>query len=69
MIGDAHTVLRSAVEGAIALHALANDPDFVDQLVAAHFLSRRRLTRVGLETYGASMASATARSSGLKRCA
>jgi hypothetical protein len=36
MIGDARTVLRSAVEGAIALFALAADPTFVDQLVAAY---------------------------------
>jgi hypothetical protein len=36
MIGDARTVLRSAVEGAIAAIATEADPTFVDQLIAAH---------------------------------
>jgi Family of unknown function (DUF5677) len=42
MIGDARSVLRSGVEGAIALFALAADPTFVDQLVAAY--RRHQLT-------------------------
>jgi hypothetical protein len=48
MIGDAHTVLRSAVEGAIALHALADNPDFVDRLIAAHHINQQKLARIAL---------------------
>jgi Family of unknown function (DUF5677) len=48
MIPDARTLLRSGVESAIALHALANDPGFVDQMIAAHHLSQRKLARVVL---------------------
>ena len=40
MLADARVVLRSAVEGAIALNAVANDPGFVDQLTDAHRLYR-----------------------------
>lgn len=45
LVGDARTVLRSAVEGAIALNALANDPTFVDQLVEAHHFNQRKRAR------------------------
>jgi hypothetical protein len=48
MIGDSRMVLRSGVEGAIAIRALANDPSFVDQLVEAHYLNQRKLARVVL---------------------
>jgi hypothetical protein len=39
-------VLRSAVEGAIAINALAKDPGFVDQMVEAHLRSERAMARV-----------------------
>jgi Family of unknown function (DUF5677) len=45
LVGDARTVLRSAVEGAIALNALANDPKFVDQLIEAHHFNQRKTAR------------------------
>lgn len=48
MLGDARVVLRSAVEGAIALNALANDAAFVDQLIAAHRLNQRKIARLTL---------------------
>src|SRR6266852_7159998 len=40
LIGDARVVLRSAVEGAIALNALANDAAFLDQLIEAHYYNQ-----------------------------
>ena len=48
MIGDARVVLRSAVEGAIALNALANDQQFYEQLVNALHFNRRKLARLML---------------------
>jgi len=49
MIGDARSVLRSAVEGAIALNALAADPSFVDRLTDAYRLSQQKRARVALD--------------------
>ncbi len=37
LLGDARAVLRSAVEGAIALNALANDATFLQRLINAHY--------------------------------
>lgn len=48
LTGDANAVLRSAVEGAIALHALAADPGFVQTLIGAHRLNQQKLARVVL---------------------
>ena len=48
LVGDARTVLRSAVEGAIALNALANDPTFLDQLCEAHYVNQRKKARLVL---------------------
>jgi Family of unknown function (DUF5677) len=45
---DGNAVLRTAAEGAIALHALAADPNFVAALVGAHQLNQRKLARVAL---------------------
>ena len=50
MIGDARTLLRGAVEGAIASNALAADPKFVEQLIAAHRKHQLTIARVMLET-------------------
>jgi Family of unknown function (DUF5677) len=48
LISDARVVLRSAVEGAIALNALANDATFLDTLIEAHFYNQRRTARLVL---------------------
>ncbi|MFI4998283.1 MAG: DUF5677 domain-containing protein [Reyranellales bacterium] len=48
MLGDARVVLRSAVEGAIALNALANDIGFLDQLTDAHYFNQRKIARLTL---------------------
>jgi hypothetical protein len=48
MLSDARVILRSAVEGAIALNALANDATFVDQLVGAHRINQRKIARLTL---------------------
>ena len=48
LVGDARTVLRSAVEGAIALNALAADPKFLDQLIDAHHFDQRKKARLVL---------------------
>ncbi len=48
LVGDARAVLRSAVEGAIALNALANDATFLDQLIEAHQLHQRKKARLVL---------------------
>jgi hypothetical protein len=42
MLSDARVVLRSAVEGAIALHGLEGDNTFIDQLVEAHRIYQRK---------------------------
>jgi Family of unknown function (DUF5677) len=46
LVSDARVVLRSAVEGTIALNALANDPAFLDQLIEAHYYNQRKTARV-----------------------
>jgi hypothetical protein len=46
MIGDARTVLRSGVEGAIAINAILNDPSFVNELIEAHHLHQRKQARL-----------------------
>jgi hypothetical protein len=48
LTGDANAVLRSAVETAIALNALANDPAFVNELIGAHRLNQQKLAGVVL---------------------
>jgi hypothetical protein len=48
MIGDARSLIRTGVEGAIALHALASDPKFVDQLIAAHHKNQSTVANVVL---------------------
>jgi hypothetical protein len=48
LVGDARTVLRSAVEGAIASNALANDAQFLDQLIEAHHFNQRKKARLVL---------------------
>ena len=48
MLADARTVLRSAVEGAIALNAIANDPTFDQKLIEAHLNFQRRTANVVL---------------------
>ncbi|MDE2228169.1 MAG: hypothetical protein KGL11_03900 [Alphaproteobacteria bacterium] len=46
VIGDARGALRRAVEGAIALNALANDAAFLDQLINAHYHYQRKQARL-----------------------
>lgn len=46
---DANAVLRSGVEGAIAIHALAADPTFVQKLIGAHQRNQQKLARVALD--------------------
>jgi hypothetical protein len=48
MLSDARVVLRSAVEGAIALHGLEGDNTFIDQLVEAHRIYQRKIARLVL---------------------
>jgi hypothetical protein len=43
VIGDARVIIRSGVEFAIAINALANDASFVERMKDAHFRSRRTL--------------------------
>jgi hypothetical protein len=45
VIGDARVIIRSGVEFAIAINALADDAGFVRQMKDAHFRSRRTLAR------------------------
>jgi hypothetical protein len=49
MLSDARAVLRSAVEGAIALHGLESDNTFIDQLVEAHRIYQRKMARLVLD--------------------
>ena len=49
LISDARVVLRSAVEGAIALNALANDATFLNVLIEAHHYNQRKTARVVLD--------------------
>jgi len=59
LAGDARTVLRSGVEGTIAIYALHSDAAFVGQLIEAHHYNQRKAARVLLDnptylaTYGA----------------
>lgn len=46
LVSDARAVLRSAVEGAIALNALANDATFLDSLIEAHYYNQRKTANV-----------------------
>ena len=48
MLSDARVVLRSAVEGAIAMHAIADDPTFIKQLDDAHKYNQRKMARLVL---------------------
>ncbi len=50
MLADARVVLRSAVEGAIALNALAKDSTFDSQLIEAHLYNQRKTARIVLNT-------------------
>jgi len=45
LISDARVVLRSAVEGVIAINALANDATFLDKLIEAHYYNQRKMAR------------------------
>lgn len=49
LVGDARAVLRTGVEGAIALNALANEPKFLDQLIEANHFNRRKFARIVLD--------------------
>jgi hypothetical protein len=49
-VSDTRTVLRSAVESAISLHALGNDQGFVDRMIEAHHLHQRKVARIVLDT-------------------
>ena len=48
LVGDARSVLRSAVEGTIAVRALAKEPKFLDELIEAHHLNARKKARLVL---------------------
>jgi hypothetical protein len=50
MLADARVVLRSGVEGAMALNVLANDATFDMQLIEAHLHNQRRTARIVLNT-------------------
>jgi hypothetical protein len=50
MLADARVVLRSAVEGAIALNVLANDGAFDVQLIEEHLHNQRKTARIVLNT-------------------
>jgi hypothetical protein len=50
MLADARVVLRSAVEGAVALNVLANDATFDRQLIEAHLHNQRKTARIVLNT-------------------
>jgi hypothetical protein len=49
LVGDARTVLRSGVEGTIAIYALHSDAAFVDRLIEAHHYNQRKAARVLLD--------------------
>jgi hypothetical protein len=49
LVSDARVVLRSAIEGAIALNALANDATFLDTLIKAHYYNQRKTARLVLD--------------------
>ncbi len=50
MLSDARVVLRSAVEGAIAMHAIAKDSTFIERLEEAHHADERQLANLVLNT-------------------
>ena len=50
LIPDTRTLVRSGVESAIALHALANDIGFIDKMIEAHHLHQRKVARIVLDT-------------------
>src|SRR3984893_4793691 len=50
LIPDTRTLVRSGVESAIALHALAHDAGFVDKMVEAHRMHQRKVARIVLDT-------------------
>ncbi len=50
MLADARGVLRSAVEGAIALNVLSNDTSFDTQLIEAHRHNQRKIAQIILKT-------------------
>jgi len=52
LISDARTVLRTAVEGSIALNVLASDATFLDRLIEAHHYNQRKLARLVLNDLG-----------------
>jgi hypothetical protein len=49
MVPSARILLRSGVESAIAICALATGEDLVDEMVAAHHLNQRKLARLIVE--------------------
>ncbi|WP_050425901.1 DUF5677 domain-containing protein [Bradyrhizobium tropiciagri] len=49
LVGDARTVLRSGVEGTIAIYALHSDAAFIDRLIEAHRYNQRKAARVLLD--------------------
>ncbi len=59
LVGDTRSVLRSGVEGTIAIYALHSDAAFIDRLIEAHHYNQRKAARVLLDnpaylaTYGA----------------
>jgi hypothetical protein len=50
MLADARALLRSAVEGAVALNTLANDATFDARLIEAHLYNQRKIARMVLST-------------------
>jgi hypothetical protein len=50
LVGDARMVVRSGVEGTIAIYALRSDPSFVDRLIEAHHYNQRKVARVLLDS-------------------
>ena len=55
LVGDARSVLRSSVECAIAIRALAVEPKFLDEIIEAHHVNQRKkaLLVVGNPDYAA----------------
>ena len=58
LVPDARVVLRSGVESAIAANALANDANFVERMIDAHYRSQRTLARVMLDKFRADLSPA-----------
>lgn len=52
LLGDARALLRSAIEGAIALNALNKDAEFLSQLTDAHQFNLRKKARLILKNSG-----------------